>query len=53
MIRGMRQGKGTFKSKDGSVYNGNWYNDKQTGNGEYTQNGKTSKGFWLDGKKVN
>lgn len=44
-----RHGFGTYKWKDGSVYNGNWQNDKMNGYGKlHYSNDDIYEGNWVD-----
>ena len=42
-------GKGIFKFKDGSVYDGEYKNNKKHGAGQYIKDGKTYEGKWFNG----
>jgi len=46
-----KNGQGTKKYSDGTVYEGLWKDDKRNGQGTYTNiNGVKSSGIWVDGK---
>lgn len=47
---GMREGKGIFKTNDGTIYEGGWNANKRNGNGkEYLPNGDVFKVFYKNG----
>ena len=52
-IKGKKFGKGKYVWNENKYYDGNWKNDKQNGYGIYYYNGKTTKGYWIDGKIAN
>lgn len=47
---GLRHGKGTFTNKDGSVFNGQWEEDKANGYGEEMNKAYQSEGLYKDGE---
>jgi len=47
---GLRHGKGNFTNKDGSVFNGQWEEDKANGHGEEMNNVFKSEGLYKDGE---
>ncbi len=50
-INGKKNGKGTYKWKNGDMYVGDWLNDKKNGKGTFTwNNGDKYVGDWLDDK---
>jgi hypothetical protein len=49
---GMRNGQGTFVSRYGDIYEGEWKNDKMNGQGKFTfTNGDVYDGEWKNGLK--
>lgn len=43
------EGKGVFKFRDGSVYDGEYKNNKKHGSGKYIRDGKIFEGKWENG----
>lgn len=47
IARGVKEGIGTFTYRNGSVYEGEWKNDKRNGKGKMTfADGRVSEGIW-------
>jgi hypothetical protein len=48
-----KHGNGTFEWPDGRKYIGDWKDGKQHGEGIYIKEGKSRKGTWEMGKRIN
>jgi hypothetical protein len=53
LVRGLKQGKGTYYYLNGNIYEGDWKNDKKEGFGIFIYKTTNEKyvGEWINGER--